>query len=72
MPTYRVVYKILSESTVTSNVDAVSMSDALNKLYAQEDVVIDKSDETILKYSMVSINEQPDFAVHADIEQGVK
>jgi hypothetical protein len=72
MTTYRAVYKIISESIVTSDTEASSMTDVLNKISAEEDVVVETTDPVIIKRSIIRINECPDLAAHAAIEQGVK
>ena len=72
MNTYRAVYKIISESIVTSDTEASSMTDALNKISAEEDAVVETTEPVIIKRSIIRINECPDLAAHAAIEQGVK
>lgn len=72
MTTYRAVYKIISESIVTSDTEASSMTDVLNKISAEEDVVVETTEPVIIKRSIIRINECPDLAAHAAIEQGTK
>lgn len=72
MPTYKVIYKVVTESIITSKANAICMTEVLRQIDAQEDTIVDVSHGDIIQRSIISINECPDLAAHAAIEQGTK
>jgi hypothetical protein len=73
MPAYTAIYKHMTESIITCEVDdAISITEVLRKIDAGEMRVTNSTTPVLIQRSIISIQEQPDYAAHAAIEQGTK
>jgi hypothetical protein len=73
MPTYTAVYKHMTENIITCEIDdAICITEVLCKIDAGEMRITNSTNPVLVQRSIISIEQQPDYAAHAAIELGTK